>query len=208
MRLMIAIPALDFIQTKFVADLLRLVNKLKNDGVEFEVEIRSGSLVNAARDYLAWQAIERDFTHVLWLDSDMTFEPDLLDGLMSSGKEFVSAVCAARREPYSLCIFSSLLDHETARWAGPYPGETFEIAGCGMACVLMETKILRTVYGAYRTCFTPMNSYGEDTAFCLRAAALGFKMYAEPKVKVGHIGQIIVYPENHFKYLEENNGNG
>ena len=194
MRLMIAIPALDQVQTKFMADLLRLVNKLYHDGIEFEVEIRSGTLVHAARDYLAWQAIEREFTHVLWLDSDMTFEPDLLDALTASQKPFVTAVCASRREPYPLCIFSSLLDQNNLRWEGAYPDEVFEVAGCGMACVLMEVKYLQTVYAAYRTCFTPMNSYGEDTAFCLRASALGLKMYAEPSVKVGHIGQTIIYP--------------
>lgn len=203
MRLLIAVPALDLVQSKFMADLIRLVNKLHDDKIEFEVEIRSGSLVHAARDYLAWQAIQRKFTHVLWLDSDMAFEPDLLDGLMASGKPFVSAICTARREPYPLCIFSSLLDCERARWEGPYPDEVFEIAGCGMACVLMETKILQTVYAAYRTCFTPMNSYGEDTAFCLRAAGLGFKMYAEPRVKVGHIGQKIVYPEDHWRFKND-----
>jgi hypothetical protein len=195
MRLLIAIPSLDLIQAKFTADLLRLVNKLYKDGIDFEVEIRSGSMVHAAREYLAWQAIEREFTHVLWLDSDMTFEPDLVDGLMASGESFVTAVCAARREPYPLCIFSSLLNHEQSKWEGPYPDEPFEVAGCGMACVLMETKILQAVYAAYRTCFTPMNSYGEDTAFCLRASGLGFKMYAEPRVKVGHIGQTIIYPK-------------
>ena len=199
MRLLIAIPALDQVQTKFMADLLRLVNKLYRDGIEFEVEIRSGTLVHAARDYLAGVAIDREFTHVLCLDSDMAFEPDLLDSLCASGKPFVTAICSARREPYPLCIFSSLLDSKQRRWEGPYPDTVFEIAGCGMACVLMETKILRMVYGAYRTCFTPMNQYGEDTAFCLRASALGIKMYAEPAVKVGHIGQTIFYPKKELQ---------
>ena len=36
MKLLIAIPAMDFICTEFVKSLLRLTDKLKDDGVDFE----------------------------------------------------------------------------------------------------------------------------------------------------------------------------
>ena len=207
MRLMIAIPSFDQMQTAFVACLLKLVNKLHDDHVDFAVEIKAGTLVHTARDALAGKAIQEGFTHVLWLDADMIFEPELLDDLMFSGKSFVTGICHSRRLPYATCVFADITKDNT-RWEGPYPSDTFEIAGCGMACVLMETQILQDVFNSYLTCFTPLKSYGEDLAFCLRASGLGYKIYAEPSVRVGHIGQTIIYPEDHEEFLRElENGN-
>lgn len=207
MRLMIAIPAFDHMQTAFVACLLKLINKLHADGVDFQVEIKAGTLVHTARDALAGKAMQDGFTHVLWLDSDMIFEPELVEDLTFSGQSFVTGICHSRRPPYSTCVFTDI-QNDIKRWEGPYPTDTFKIAGCGMACVLMETQILTDVFNSYLTCFTPMRNYGEDLAFCLRAAGLGYKIYAEPSVRVGHIGQTIIYPEDHEKYLKElENGN-
>ena len=90
MKLLIAIPAMDFICTEFVKSLLRLTDKLKDDGVDFETRIEAGTLVYFARDKLARYAMNNGFTHVLWLDSDMVFEPEILEDLQFSGKSFVS----------------------------------------------------------------------------------------------------------------------
>lgn len=202
MRLMIAIPAFDHMQTAFVACLLKLINRLHADGIDFQVEIKAGTLVHTARDALAGKAMQDGFTHVLWLDSDMIFEPELVEDLTFSGQSFVTGICHSRRPPYATCVFTDI-QNDIKRWEGPYPTDTFRIAGCGMACVLMETQILKDVFNSYLTCFTPMRNYGEDLAFCLRAAGLGYKIYAEPSVRVGHIGQTIIYPEDHEKYLRE-----
>lgn len=199
MKLLIAVPTHDYMNAGFVACLLKLINKLYTDGINFEVQMKAGTLVHTARDYLAGYAIRERFTHVLWLDADMIFTEEVLDDLMFSGESFVTGICHSRRPPYQTCLFTSL--QEVKRWEGPYPQDTFEVAGCGMACVLMETKILDEVFSAYRTCFTPLKDYGEDLAFCLRVQGMGYKIYAEPGARIGHIGQTIIYPEDHEKYL-------
>ena len=93
--------------------LIKLVARLKDDGADFEVKILSGTLVYAARDKLAHHAIDNRFTHVLWLDADMIFNDDLLEDLMFSGKNFVTAICHARRKPYVPCFFKCSI-----RWNG------------------------------------------------------------------------------------------
>ena len=49
--------------------------------VQYHVEIMTGTLVYVARDSLAKKAIRDGYTHTLWLDSDMVFEPDLMQAL-------------------------------------------------------------------------------------------------------------------------------
>ena len=95
------------------------------------------------------------------------------------------------------------------------PRTTFKIGGCGFACVLIETRILKAVWDKHGTCFFPTRELGEDVAFCVKARECGFEIYAEPTVRLGHIGHITIYPEYSETYASSiqnfnevmNNGN-
>lgn len=198
-KLLIGVPTLDYMNVEFVRSLTALLMRLKDDGVDFDLDIESGTLVYIARERIANKAINEEYSHVLWLDADMVFGPDLLDDLMFSGKAFVSGVYHARRKGYASCIFKGIDVGEVERFK-EYPKETFEIAGCGFGCVLIETEIIRAVKRAYGTCFTPIKNYGEDLAFCKRCRDIGYSLWCEPSVVCGHIGHITIYPEDHEQW--------
>lgn len=201
MKLLIAIPCLDYVHTDFMDCLIKLVLRLKEDGVNFEVKILTGTLVYAARNRLAYHAIAYGFTHVLWLDADMIFNSDLLDDIQFSGKDFVTGIAHARRKPFVPCVFRTL-DPSFERFE-EYPNNTFEVAACGFACVLMTVDVLKQVHISFKTWFTPEGDLGEDIAFCKRARQIGFKIYAEPSVRLGHMAHIPIYPEDYQKYMSE-----
>ena len=195
MKLMIAIPTYDYMHFQFVQCLTKLIRRLDADEIDFEVIYQGGTLVYVGRDKLAKMAIDQGFTHILWLDSDMIFNEDLLENLMLSGKSFVTGIAHARRAPHVSCIFNEIWP-AVDRWEGhDYPKGTFKIGGCGFACVLMETKVAEKVYTINGTAFFPMKELGEDLAFCKRARDAGIELWAEPRVWLGHIGHITVYPE-------------
>ena len=196
MRLLIGIPTMDFVHVEFMKCLCALIQRLRDDRVDFTLDINSGTLVYMARERIAHRAINEEYSHVLWLDSDMIFTPSILDDLMFSGKGFVTGIYHARRKGYASCIFKSIEINKIERF-DEYPNETFEIAGCGFGCVLVETEILKAVCLNKGTCFTPLKSLGEDIAFCQRAREMGYKLYCEPSVVCGHIGHIAIYPEDH-----------
>ena len=193
MKILIAIPAFDNIPTEFVKSLTALLQRLYTDGVKVDVKFITGTLVHVARDRLAAHAIMNNYTHVLWLDSDMVFDDELLYDLQFAHKDFVSGIARARRSPYVSCLFS---DIDRVQRVEVYPKDTFRVAGCGFACVLIKTDILRAVKEHYGTCFLPTSDLGEDLAFCQRASALGYSIWAEPAVKIGHIGHLIIYPDD------------
>lgn len=193
MKILIAVPALDYIPTEFVKCLTALVQRLDHDRVNVDVKFITGTLVYAARDKLAIHAIQNQYSHVLWLDADMIFDDELLYDLQFSHKDFVSGIARSRRPPYCSCLFSDL---SAIQRVEEYPADTFRVAGCGFACVLIKTDILKAVREHYNTCFLPTADMGEDLAFCQRAASLGFAIWAEPAVKVGHIGHITIYPDD------------
>lgn len=196
MKLLIAIPSRGEMDVDFVQSLCGLIGQLKDDSVEFEVKIESGTLVYYARESLARYAILKKFTHVLWLDDDMVFTKNVVDDLSFCGKDFATGICHSRRPPYSSCIFTEIYPG-VKKWEGnTYPNRAFEIAACGMACVLMSVEILKDVSDKFGLMYMPTDTYGEDVAFCWRATQCGYKLFAEPSVRVGHVSKTVIYPED------------
>lgn len=206
MRLLIAIPVYDKIPYEFMQSLTKLVMHLKDEKIRFDVEIIGGTLIYVARDKLAGKAINEGYTHMLWLDSDMVFTPDLVEDLMFSGKDFVTGVYHSRHTPYVSCIFKSISLDSLERYDTDYPKDTFEVAGCGFGCVFINVDILRAVNINYGTCFLPMKSFGEDLAFCKRATDLGYHIYCEPGAILGHVGHVTIYPEDREIYCKRYEG--
>lgn len=195
MKLLIAVPTYDYMHYQFVECLTKLLRRLDSDGANYELALQGGTLVYVGRDKLARKAMDEGFSHVLWLDSDMIFTEELLDDLMFSGKPFVTGIAHGRRAPHMSCIFREVWP-AADRWEGhEYPSGAFKIGGCGFACVLIKTEIIKAVWEKNGSAFFPMRELGEDLAFCKRARDLGHEIWAEPSVRLGHIGHITVYPE-------------
>ena len=194
-KLLIAVPCLDYMHVDFVQSLLKLCQHLQREGVRYNTEIQSGTLVYLARNKLANKAVNEEYTHILFLDSDMVFDENLVETLTFCGKDFVCGAFQSRRAPYGSCIFSSL---KPVRRVKEYGIEPFQVEGCGMACTMISTEILKEVQSTYGNPFDPAIiediTFGEDTAFCWRARKCGFEIWCEPTARIGHIAHVPIYP--------------
>ena len=193
MRLLIAVPCTEYMHADFTVSLLKLTQHLQREGIKFDWEIKTGTLIYLARNSLCCRAINEDFTHILFLDSDMVFHETVVEDLLFCEKDFVCGAFQSRRPPYRSCIFSSLQPAERVK-NEEYGVEPFRVAGCGMACTIISTEILKAVQNKYGTCFTPTEEYGEDLAFCWRAARTGAEIWCEPTARVGHIAHVPIWP--------------
>lgn len=193
MKTLIAIPAMSWVYTDFMQSMLAL------DKPDAQLMIQQNSLTHDARNNLAWTAMQNKFDRVLWLDSDMQFEPDLLTRLSTDmdehGLDLVAGWYTERRPNPRPCIYRSVIwehhDGQVTAKADPVearPAGLAEIAGCGFGAVLMTTELIESVCKAYGAPFHPLPFLGEDLSFCWRAAQLGRRMYCDGAVRVGHIG--------------------
>ena len=57
---------------------------------------------------------------------------------------------------------------------------------------MISKGVLLDVLLNCRTWFDPMEGVGEDLAFCLRARELGYKIWCDPTISLGHVGQLII----------------
>ena len=190
-RLLIAVPSTGLMAADFVKSLVKLTEHLQREGIAHHVEIMAGTLVYLARNSLACKAINENFTHLLFLDSDMVFHESIVEDLLFCGKDFVCGAFQSRRPPYSSCVFTSLKPVERVK---EYGMEPFQVAGCGMACTIISTEVLKQVQCKYGACFQPTPDFGEDLAFCWRAKQVGAEIWCEPTARVGHIAQVPIWP--------------
>lgn len=198
MKTLIAVPCMDQVAAPF-AHSLACLQRIGDVMVSFQM----GSLIYDARNNFAKMAINKDVDYVLWLDSDMIFPDDLLEKMirhMEDGKDIVTGLYFRRRAPFTPVLFSELeVTDEGGHWKGAddyqVNGEPFEIAGCGFGCCMVRKTVLVDLALNYQTWFTPFKNFGEDLAFCIRARDLGYKVWCDPKIKCGHVGQLVVNEE-------------
>ena len=197
-KLMIAVPTTDYVHAQFVESFTNLCVRLAKDGIDFDRRIISGTLVYIARNRIANRAIMDGYTHVLWLDSDMTFNDRIVEDLLFCEKDMVCGAFVSRRPPYGPCVYTDISDPGSMKKVENFGTEPFRVDGCGFATVLTSVDLLDAVQSNFGTCFNPTDLYGEDLAFCDRVKQLGREIWCEPTVRPGHIAHVPVYAGEHL----------
>ena len=197
MKTMIAVPCMDQVQTEFAQSLFNL----QRAGNVYAKLLQCSLLIKSRTD-LALTAVQEKADYVLWIDSDMVFPDTMLIDLMKDiedeKKDIVAGVCHMRKEPYTPVLWSKLRQGMTtfendSEKLIDYPRDgLFEVEGCGFGCVMMKTEVISAVRDKYGDLFGHLPGYGEDLSFCIRARGCGYRIWADPKVQVGHKSSIIV----------------
>ena len=195
-KILIAVPCMDQIPARFAQSLATLT-KVGQCAIAFQIS----SLIYHARNDLAKKAVKMDVDYILWLDSDMVFEPDTLERLMKHmeqpGVDMVTGVYFRRVPPFSPVLFDKLdfekgiLKNVSEFSELPKDG-LFEVGGCGFGCVLMNMDVIYDVLGKHGNAFAPIGDNGEDVAFCYRARDCGYKIFCDPTIKLGHVGNYVI----------------
>lgn len=209
---LIAVPCFDMMHTRFVASLVSM-NRVGASRCSF----LSNSLVYDARNMLAAEAIDTGADRILWLDSDMSFDVDLMQRLsadMDTGLDFVTGIYFKRKLPTSPCFYKSAEIESASDGVkgrveafSDYPKDSlFEVEGAGFGAVMVSTQMVKDVYDTYGYPFAPLPGVlGEDLAFCWRARQLGYKLWADSRIKVKHIGSFAIGEEHYKRQASEDN---
>ena len=197
-KILIAVPCMDMVSARFASSLATLKKGVGDCIVSFII----GSLVYDSRNRLAEYAVRIDADYILWLDSDMTFPPDVLERMMKVMDEnkdidILTGLYFRRSTPFTPVAFDVLETDEKGELVfenmDDVPDGIREVAGCGFGCVLMKTDCLFDIAGKEGPVwFSPLANVGEDCAFCMRARKYGYKIYIDPSIEFGHMGYAAV----------------
>lgn len=200
MRITIAVPCMDQVPAPFAQSLATL-QKVGECKLAFQM----GSLIYNSRNALAQMAIQNESDYILWLDSDMVFDPDqlvrMVDYCKETGEQFLTAIYYRRVPPYTPVLFDNLeMKDGKCEWTEfkEIPNRPFVVGGCGFGGVLMDTEVAISVLGKFNEMFEPINRCGEDLAFCWRARECGYRIVCDPSIKMGHVGYQMI-DERYFE---------
>ena len=188
-KVLIAVPALDTMPTQTAYCMLTM---MRNCPSRFSFIVRASC--HDARNLLAREAIDSGADRVLWIDSDMVFNDDIMIRLgddLDAGWDMVGGIYFRRELPTSPLVYSEIKGAagKATVWKNYPRGSLFECAGYGFGAVMMKIELLKEL-GDYA--FTPMNHLSEDLSFCARALDAGALIACDSRVKVGHVGQIVI----------------
>ena len=190
-KILVGMPTLGNMDIEAVKCLMQL----QFDG---SVDIVSESLVYDARDKIAMDALVSEVDWVMWLDSDIVYDPDIIIKLMAHDKDMVTGLYYKRTPPYTPCIYK--LEDERLSVYLDYPeDELFKVEAAGFGCMLMKASVIKAVHEKYGGCFFPVNGIGgEDLSFIKRARECGIEVWCDSSVKCGHVGRQIIYPDKNI----------
>lgn len=202
-KYLVAIPCFDTVYTDFMLSLLNM-QRFKDS----YCQVIKSSLIYDARNNLAKRAVEDGFDRVLWLDSDIIFEPDLMVRLanhLDNGLEYVSGLYFKRQYPTEPVCFKNVVQTQEGNEIitkvsayHDYPkDQLFEVDATGFGAVMMTTDLIKKVTDKYGLPFSPQLGLGEDMSFCWRAKQLGSHLYCDSSIKLMHIGSI-AYSESTY----------
>ena len=210
MKVYVAVPCLDFVSARFVQCMFDLEAP---EGVELERHLNIGTLVYHSRNHLAERAIGSKAEYTFWLDSDMTFMPDTLVGMLKTMRDnnldILTGMYIRRHHPWTPTLYRKTnitkMGIETEDYElEDMPDELFEVAACGFGCVLMRTDVLMNVLVKYGPQFSPIGIVGEDLSFCWRARKCGYKIYCDPSIALGHEVHSVITRSNRSNYTNGN----
>ena len=196
-NVLVALPCQEMMNTQFVASLIGLQRPPKS-----KIVFTQSSILPQSRDTLANMAINNGYTHILFIDSDMTFPPDALHRLFSRDVDIVTGLCFARKGDHNPCIYKDInytnpklvnaKNNENITVETDIDRDFFEIKACGMAFCLIKTSALLDIRTKNEgNLFRYLFNFGEDLSFCVRALKAGYKIWCDTTFTIGHVGEHI-----------------
>lgn len=187
MKVLVGIPCMDNMPMLFVNSLIGLQMP-----PETEYCFYANSLVYESRNQLSLMAINKNAEYLLMIDSDMTFPRDALTKYLAMDKDIVCGLYMTRRKPYIPVAYSKVYPRTLLKEPGHKAIDELTsqyVDGAGMGFCLIKTEVLRKVWKRYKSPFEPIKGLGEDLSFFYKARKLGYKVWLDTTIDLGHIGQ-------------------
>lgn len=163
-------------------------------------------IIDRARNLGAEAAMQNDCDYLLFIDDDMTFDPDALQNLLRRDKDIVAGMFFGRVEPSMHLCFDLVQTSEGPKYEkididllldAEKKGACIPVDATGTGFTLIKVDVFRKLKELEpdTPIFATVNKgkafMSEDVYFCQRAKEAGFQVWVDTAVKIGHIGDKI-----------------
>ena len=207
-KLFIGIPAYDHkVSLKQAISLMRFAQQAPAHGIDVSIGSICGcSVVSRARNLLVQDFLESDATELFFVDADINFQPEDVFRLMAWVSEpnigiAAGIPCARKSEKTYIVTLDDDNDQVVMNHMGLVRAKRVATAFMMIKRKVIEDLIERNPQWKYHdsrserdlsAVFDFMvkdNTYvGEDYLFCDRAREIGYEVWVDPTIKLGHMG--------------------
>jgi hypothetical protein len=215
LRIIFCLPGTNF-SGKFLDCWTNLLIYCIKQKIQFALKRGESSVVNYARTMCLGANVLRgenqlpyngqiDYTHLMWIDSDMIYTPEDFQKLIDSDKDIVSGLYLMENGQNYAAVKeldeNYFLDYGSFHFLqkDEIPLKLFEVAYVGMGFMLVKKGVIESMKYPW---FEPLNQRflnsdiveftSEDVAFCMKATDTGHEIWVEPSIKLGHEKKIII----------------
>jgi len=205
---MIAMPCYDSVKVSTMISVIKLVQQLAKSGVAVGIQTMNSPLIHQARNYLTSVFLSSDYTHLLFIDSDVEFEPEAVLRMLVAKKDVVCTPYRVKSKDINKKIYTVEIKKETRMEAG----ELIEVTGGPTGLMLIDREVFKKIiekfpelkiknpvfpqpgpdhkyyYNFFDFKFEDGYSVGEDVSFCQLVQKAGLKLYANTASFTKHHG--------------------
>lgn len=191
LRIIIGMPCTDIVRARTAHAIGCLIIGAQGAVVDFL--LRQSCEIASARTWLVQQALAKDATHLLFIDSDICpFGEDTILKMAAHKKSIVAAEYNMRKFPLEP-VFKPLEERNEK--------ELYKARYAGTGLMLIDLSMFKNPDFGVREDGTkvPWFSFGrdsqgalalgEDAWFCSMAREFGYDTWIDPTIKVAHVGE-------------------
>jgi len=183
--ILIGIPTGGTVKSKTLFSIMQL---LKHATFEYDIIVKESCVIHWNREHICKEAVERGYSHVLFIDSDMFFEPDAVERLLKRDKDIIGVQVNLRQSPP---VSTVKTEDEGQIIKQLYPDGLLKCAGVGTGFMLIKTSVFKNL--SHPWFFWEADNEGnvltgEDIFFCRKARKAGFEIWCDTTIKMGHVG--------------------
>ena len=206
----IAMPCYDMVKIPTMISMIKLIKELIHAGLKFELNTMKSPYIAYARNILMSRFLQRDEDYLLFIDSDLEFEPECVLKMLIANKDICCTPYRVKtNDPSSIKYTVSINNPQHVEIL---PGGLVEIENGPAGMMLIKREVFKKLIEKYPereikihpnedTFPKDMRIYnfwdcnfkdgiwkGEDIFFCDLAKQAGFKVYANLDSILTHHG--------------------
>ena len=206
----IAMPCYDSVKINTMLSVVKLIQQLGKSGIEVGIHTMKSPLIHQARNYLTSVFLTTQYQYLLFIDSDVEFDPEAVIRMMVAKKNIVCTPYRVKAEDLSKHLYT--VEFKDPKNILVLAGGLVEIEAGPTGLMLIKREVFEKImknhhdlkitnkatpaaekshefyYNFFDFGFNEGYSMGEDVSFCRLARGNGFKIYANIESSTTHHG--------------------
>jgi glycosyltransferase involved in cell wall biosynthesis len=206
----IAMPCYDSVKINTMLSVIKLVEQFRYSGVKMGINTMKSPLIHQARNYLTSVFLTTEYQYLLFIDSDVEFEPDAVFRMLVAKKDIICTPYRVKSEQLDKHIYT--VEFKDPKNIPFLPGGLVEIEAGPTGLMLIDRTVFEKIiknhpdlkiknkatptadkslefyYNFFDFGFDNHYSTGEDISFCKLAKENDFKIYANTESTTQHHG--------------------